>query len=68
MTSRVHYRPPTGPSLLPCCGRDANSLPTAARTTECESETTCTDRRVAELVVDTDGGESPFGWSEPATP
>lgn len=57
----VHQRPPAGSRTLPCCGRDIGA---AFRLTPLADDVTCTDRKIAELVVDTDDGESPFGWRE----
>lgn len=57
----VHQRPPAGSRTLPCCGRNIGA---AFRLTPLADEVTCTDRKIAEVVVDTDDGESPFGWRE----
>lgn len=63
-TERIHLGPPPGSGLTPCCDRSISELPTGDRVTSDRDEVTCTDRDVAELVVDTDRGENPFGWSE----
>lgn len=62
---RVHACPPAGSGPVPCCGRTVTELLPGDSTTSDAHEVTCTDRAVAELVVDTDGGESPFGWRQP---
>lgn len=64
MNDRVHLCPPVGSGIMPCCARTPFELPSNDRITTYAHEVTCTDREVAELVVDTDGGESPFGWRE----
>lgn len=64
MKDRVHLCPPVGSGLMPCCDRTPFELPLDDRLTTSAHEVTCTDRELAELVVDTDGGESPFGWRE----
>jgi hypothetical protein len=47
-----------------CCDRTVAELATGDSVTTYAHEVTCNDREIAELVVDTDGGESPFGWRE----
>jgi hypothetical protein len=44
----------------------STELPRADLFTTDPDRVTCTVRTVAELVVDTDDGESPFGWRGPA--
>lgn len=61
---RVHLCPPAGSELMRCCDRTVAQIGPADSVTTYAHEVTCTDREMAELVVDTDGGESPFGWRE----
>lgn len=62
--STVHECPPRGESLTPCCGRAPTDLPDDDRITTVVWQVTCRVRAYAELQVDTDRGESPFGWSD----
>lgn len=64
MNDRVHLCPPAGSELMRCCDRTVAEIGTGDSVTTYAHEVTCTDREMAELIVDTDGGESPFGWRE----
>lgn len=65
-SSPVHLWPPQGSRILPCCHRtvDAEDLAVIGRLTTLTREVTCNEREIAQLVVDNDDGESPFGWRE----
>ncbi len=47
---------------MPCCGRPPGEV-TNHRVSTDPARVTCRERQTAELQVDTDRGESPFGWS-----
>lgn len=61
---RIHLCPPAGSAVMPCCARSISELTVRDRITSAVNEVTCTDRAWAELVVDQDGDENPFGWRE----
>ncbi|MGY3199795.1 hypothetical protein [Streptomyces sp. TE5632] len=63
----IHECPPPGGSFTPCCLALTSDLPRTDLLTTDPGRATCTLRRTAELNVDTDDGESPFGWREPLT-
>lgn len=66
--SPVHLCPPAGSDTLPCCGRTVDQVLAAmGQLTTFAHQVTCAEREMAELVVDTDDGESPFGWREDET-
>jgi hypothetical protein len=56
--------PAAGRRLTSCCLRMTTELPRVDLFTTDPARVTCTLRRGAELVVDSDGGESPFGWRQ----
>ncbi|MEU1853960.1 hypothetical protein ABZ499_33055 [Streptomyces sp. NPDC019990] len=59
----VHEMPPPGGAYTHCCLTLPAELPHLDLFTRDPERVTCTVRDVAELVVDNDRGESPFGWS-----
>ncbi|MFF5968181.1 hypothetical protein ACFY64_31560 [Streptomyces collinus] len=62
----VHEMPPTGGRYTRCCLALPADLPEADLYSRDPGRITCTAaRRIAEMPVDTDRGESPFGWSDP---
>jgi len=60
----VHECPPPGGSFTRCCLRTSSELPLCDLFTRDPDRVTCALPDTALVVVDTDGGESPFGWSE----
>ncbi|PWI16041.1 hypothetical protein DI272_19105 [Streptomyces sp. Act143] len=61
----MHQMPPTGGSYTSCCLTLPADLPDTDLFTRDPARVTCTLRQTAELPVDTDRGESPFGWTDP---
>ncbi|MEU6595063.1 hypothetical protein ABZ923_38700 [Streptomyces sp. NPDC046881] len=61
----VHEMPPAGGAHTRCCLTLPAELPTLDLFTRDPDRVTCTVRQAAELAVDSDRGESPFGWSNP---
>ncbi|MYR58328.1 hypothetical protein GTY54_19515 [Streptomyces sp. SID625] len=61
----VHEMPPPGGAHTTCCLRLTGELPTCDLFTRDPGRVTCTVRQTAELPVDVDRDESPFGWTEP---
>jgi hypothetical protein len=55
--------PPTGGACTSCCLALPTELPEIDLYTRDSASVTCTVRNLAELPVDSDRGESPFGWS-----
>ncbi|KQW13575.1 hypothetical protein [Streptomyces sp. Root369] len=61
----VHEMPPPGGAFTSCCLTQTGELPLLNVFTRDPGLVTCTVRHTAQLAVDTDRGESPFGWSTP---
>ncbi|MDQ1018822.1 hypothetical protein [Streptomyces afghaniensis] len=61
----VHDMPPSGGACTSCCLLLPDELPVVDLYTRDPQQVTCTVRHQAEMPVDNDGGESPFGWSTP---
>ncbi|MFF0092761.1 hypothetical protein ACFYSF_22750 [Streptomyces canus] len=61
----VHEMPPAGGAYTSCCLSVPAELPLLDVFTRDTERVTCTVRHAAELPVDSDRGESPFGWSDP---
>ncbi|MEU7323341.1 hypothetical protein ABZ682_22740 [Streptomyces griseoviridis] len=61
----VHEMPPSGGAHTSCCLALPGELPLRDVFTRDPRRVTCTIRQIAELAVDSDRGESPFGWSTP---
>ncbi|MFI9418016.1 hypothetical protein [Streptomyces werraensis] len=67
MTTRpdlVHLMPAAGGEHTLCCLSRPDELPLTHWYTRDRADVTCTLRERAELAVDLDGGESPFGWRD----
>lgn len=62
-TAVVHAMPHTGGLFTSCCLALPTELPEIDLYTRDSASVTCTVRHFAEMPVDTDRGESPFGWS-----
>ncbi|WP_328434527.1 hypothetical protein [Streptomyces sp. NBC_00425] len=60
----VHEMPRAGGTVTGCCLTVPAELPTLDCFTRDPGRVTCTVRTVAELTVDQDDGESPFGWRD----
>ena len=60
----LHSCPAPGRAYTTCCLRMTTELPACDLFTTDPARVTCTARILAELTADSDGGESPFGWSE----
>jgi hypothetical protein len=60
----LHECPPPGGAFTSCCLRMTTELPRVDLFTTDPARVTCTLRRGAEVHVDSDGGESPFGWRQ----
>jgi hypothetical protein len=67
-TPLVHELPPAGGAYTSCCLSLPADLPAADLYTRDPQRATCAMRITAETPVDTDRGESPFGWSAPTSP
>ncbi|MGV9913417.1 hypothetical protein [Streptomyces tendae] len=59
----VHEMPPPGAAHTSCCLTQPAELPHLDLFTRDPQRVTCTVREWAEAPVDSDRGESPFGWS-----
>ncbi|MCX4458507.1 hypothetical protein OOK58_42095 [Streptomyces sp. NBC_01728] len=62
--SVLHQCPPPGGAFTPCCLSMTTELPAVDLFTTDPERVTCTVHCAAELRVDLDGGESPFGWRQ----
>ena len=60
----IHLMPPEGGTVTLCCLTRPTELPLGHWYSRDRADVTCTVREHAELAVDLDDGESPFGWRD----